>query len=208
MAGAALDILNDDLATFNARGPAFVTFGEVMVRDTPADNERLERTRLVNLSMAGSELTLAMALQPPGRPVRFITRVPDNPYGWALRDLARAQGLDTSHFVWAPRAELIGRFLYELGRTPRRESAGTSACTRRPVSLGAGMVDWPAALADCRLLHTSGITFGLARHSGYERNYLPGGAQGGAGGRPPAAWSAWTITIARRSGARRRRSRR
>ena len=37
--------------------------------------------------------------------------------------------------------------------------------------LGAGMVDWRAALKDARLFHTSGITFGLAAHSRYERNY-------------------------------------
>jgi 2-dehydro-3-deoxygluconokinase len=38
--------------------------------------------------------------------------------------------------------------------------------------LGPGMVDWQEALRDCRLFHTSGISFGLATHSGYERNYL------------------------------------
>jgi hypothetical protein len=42
---ATLNILADDLTALNAQGPAFVTFGEVMVRDTPADDERLERTR-------------------------------------------------------------------------------------------------------------------------------------------------------------------
>jgi len=34
------------------------------------------------------------------------------------------------------------------------------------------MVDWAAALQDCKLFHTSGITFGLANHSGYAHNYL------------------------------------
>jgi sugar/nucleoside kinase (ribokinase family) len=34
------------------------------------------------------------------------------------------------------------------------------------------MVDWESALRDCKLFHTSGITFGLAYHSKYERNYL------------------------------------
>jgi 2-dehydro-3-deoxygluconokinase len=38
--------------------------------------------------------------------------------------------------------------------------------------LGACMVNWKNLLRDCRLLHTSGITFGLAAHSKYERNYL------------------------------------
>jgi 2-dehydro-3-deoxygluconokinase len=37
--------------------------------------------------------------------------------------------------------------------------------------LDAGMVDWEAALKDALLFHTSGITFGLATHSRYERNY-------------------------------------
>jgi 2-dehydro-3-deoxygluconokinase len=34
------------------------------------------------------------------------------------------------------------------------------------------MVDWDSALKDCQLFHTSGISFGLATHSGYERNHL------------------------------------
>ena len=37
--------------------------------------------------------------------------------------------------------------------------------------LDADMVDWHALLRDARLFHTSGITFGLATHSGYERNH-------------------------------------
>jgi len=37
--------------------------------------------------------------------------------------------------------------------------------------LGAGMVNWEAALQGARLFHASGINFGLATHSGYERNF-------------------------------------
>jgi 2-dehydro-3-deoxygluconokinase len=37
--------------------------------------------------------------------------------------------------------------------------------------LDAGMVDWRSVLRDARILHSSGITFGLATHSGYERNH-------------------------------------
>jgi 2-dehydro-3-deoxygluconokinase len=38
--------------------------------------------------------------------------------------------------------------------------------------LGRGMVDWKTALRDARLLHSSGISFGLAYHSKYDCNYL------------------------------------
>lgn len=166
------DIVKEDLSPFVNGGATFVTFGEVMVRDMPADNERPERTRKVWISMAGSELTLAVMLSRLGIPASFITRVPDNPYGWMLRNLAREQGVGAEHFVWADRAEPIGRFLYELGRTPRAGAVWYQRRFSAASRLGAGMVDWGAALKDARLFHTSGITFGLSAHSGYERNYL------------------------------------
>jgi 2-dehydro-3-deoxygluconokinase len=165
------EITRDDLARFANRGPAFVTFGEVMVRDTPADMERPERTRLVHLSMAGSEYTLAMGLSRLGIPSAFITRVPDNPYGRALRNTAREQGVNVDHIVWAPKTEPIGRFIYEIGRTPRKNTGVYQRMFSAASRLDAGMVDWQAALKHARLFHASGITFGLATHSRYERNY-------------------------------------
>jgi 2-dehydro-3-deoxygluconokinase len=165
------EITRDDLSQFANRGPAFVTFGEVMVRDTPADMERPERTRLVNLSMAGSEYTLAMGLSRMGIPSAYITRVPDNPYGWALRNIAREQGVNVQHIAWAPKTEPIGRFIYEIGRTPRKDTGVYQRMFSAASRLDAGMVDWKAALKDARLFHSSGITFGLAIHSKYERNF-------------------------------------
>lgn len=165
------DIVKDDLSALGSQGPAFVTFGEVMVRDTPADMERPERTRMVYLSMAGSEYTLAIALSRLGIPSSFITRVPDNPYGRAVRNIARAEGVSTDHFVWAPKTEPIGRYIYELGRTPRQTTGVYQRMYSAASKLDAGMVDWRAALRGARLFHTSGITLGLAIHSGYARNY-------------------------------------
>ena len=165
------EITRDDLSQFAKRGPAFVTFGEVMVRDTPADLERPERTRLVNLSMAGSEYTLAMGLSRLGIPSSYITRVPDNPYGRALRNIAREQGINTDHIAWAHKTEPIGRFIYEIGRTPRKNTGVYQRMFSAASRLDAGMVDWKAALKDATLFHSSGITFVLATHSKYERNF-------------------------------------
>lgn len=172
MATLKYDITADDLSPFEGKGPAFVTFGETMVRDTPVDMQRLEGTSQVHISLAGSELTLAMLLARFGIPVAYVTRVPDNPYGWLVRDTSRAQGINTDYVVWAAKTELIGRFLYELGRTPRPAVGWYQRKYSAASKLGAGMVDWTSALSDCRLFHTSGISFGLAPHSGYDRNYL------------------------------------
>ncbi len=167
----AYDILKDDLSRFEQAASAFVAFGEVMVRDTPADLERPERTRLVHLSLAGSEYTVALALARLGIPSAYVTRVPDNPYGHAARNIARENGVNTDHFVWAPRPDPIGRMIYEIGRTPRRSVSIYQRKYSAVSKLGPGMVDWKDALKGTRVLHTSGITFGLAAHSGYERNY-------------------------------------
>ena len=166
------DITKDDLSGFNHKGPAFVTFGETMLRDTPADMQRAEMAKVVHIAFAGSEYTLAMLLARFGVPSAYITRVPDNPYGWLLRDTARGQGINTDHFVWAPKAEPIGRFIYEIGRTPRKNTGWYQRMYSAASRLDSGMVDWDSALKDCQLFHTSGISFGLATHSGYERNYL------------------------------------
>jgi len=167
-----LRIVEDDLSELHGVGPVFVTLGETMVRDSPADQERLERARKIHLSMAGSEFTLAMMLCRLGVPSSYVTRVPDNPYGWLLRNTAEEQGVDTTHFVWAEKTEPIGRFLYELGRSPRRGAGWYQRKYSAASKLDAGMVRWEAALRDARLLHASGISFGLSTHSGYERNYM------------------------------------
>jgi 2-dehydro-3-deoxygluconokinase len=163
-------ITKDDLSAFRGTLP-FVTMGEVMVRDTPADEERPERTRLVRLSMAGSEYTLAMGLTRLGIPSSYITRVPDNAYGKQVAAIAREHGMNTDHIVWAPKTEPIGRFIYEIGRTPRKDVGTYQRMYSAASRLDAGMVDWQSALKEARLFHTSGITFGLANHSRYERNY-------------------------------------
>jgi 2-dehydro-3-deoxygluconokinase len=170
--GLTLDITKDDLTAFSGKGPAFVTFGEVLIRDTPGDMQRLERTNFVNISLAGSEYTLAMVLARFGIPSAYITRVPDNPYGWLIRDTGRSQGINTDYLVWAPKAEPIGRFLYELGRSPRKSVGWYQRMYSAASKLECGMVDWRSALRDCQLFHSSGITFGLSSHSKYDRNYL------------------------------------
>jgi 2-dehydro-3-deoxygluconokinase len=166
------DITKDDLSGFGSESPAFVTFGETMVRDTPADLQRPECAKQVQISMAGSEYTLAMVLARFGISSAYITRVPDNPYGWLLRDTARGQGVNTNYIVWAPKTEPIGRFIYELGRTPRKSVGWYQRMYSAASRLAPGMVDWKSALKGCKLFHTSGITFGLATHSGHDRNYL------------------------------------
>jgi len=167
-----INIVTDDLSEYYDKGPAVVTFGEVMIRDMPADYQRPEFTRKVYLSLAGSEFTLATLLARFKIPTAYVTRVPDNPYGWMVRNSGRSLGINVDQIVWAPKAENIGRLIYETGRTPRRDMVWYQRMNSAASKLAPGMVDWKYLLRDCKIFHTSGITFGLANHSGYDQNYL------------------------------------
>ena len=152
--------------------PLFLSLGEVMIRDTPADEQRLERTRNVNISAAGSEFSIAVGISRLGNASRFLTRLPDNPYGRMIERLALEQGVDSSFFVWSERTDLIGRYLYEIGVTPR---AGVGIYQRKYSAasrLEPAMLAIEKAVQGVSLIHTSGISLGLSFHSGYERNYL------------------------------------
>ncbi len=165
-----LNILKDDLSAFAGRGAAFVTFGETMVRDTPAGpatprngpaGAPLARRRRVHAGNGAARF---------GIPGAYIARA-DNPYGWLIRDFAQGQGVTPTTSPGRRRASRWAASSMRSG-APARASAGTSACTPRPADWPPSMVDWSSALAGCQLLHTSGITFGLAAHSKYERNFL------------------------------------
>jgi 2-dehydro-3-deoxygluconokinase len=143
---------------------------------------------MVYLSMAGSEYTLAMGLARLGISASFITRVPANPYGRAVRNIARENGIHTDHIVWAPKTEPIGRFIYEIGRTPRKNTGIYQRMYSAASKLDAGMVDWQAALARCKLFHTSGISFGLSTHSGYSHNPLLATYLEAAAHKPKDCW--------------------
>jgi 2-dehydro-3-deoxygluconokinase len=167
-----ISLADEDLSRFAGKRAVVVALGETMLRDTPADMQRPEQTRLVHLSLAGSECTVAIMLARLGIPAAYVSRLPDNPYGWLLRDTVRGQGVNTDYLVWAPKGEPIGRYIYEIGRTPRQNVGWYQRMFSAASRLDAGMVNWPAVMQDCALFHTSGITFGLAAHSGYARNYL------------------------------------
>jgi 2-dehydro-3-deoxygluconokinase len=169
------NILKDDLSVYDGVEPAFVTFGETMIRDTPADMQRAERTRQIDISLSGSEHILCVGLSRLGIPCRYITRTPDNPYGWMLRNVSREQGIDTSYFVWAHKTELMGRYIYELGRTPRRSTAWYQRKYSAASQFGAGMVNWEAALKGARLFHASRDQLWAGNPQRVRAQFQPGG---------------------------------
>ncbi len=166
------DITSDNLSAFAGKGPAVVTFGRSLVRDTPSDIQRLERTGAVNISLAGSEYTLAaiwrgLEFHPPISPESRTIRTA----GWsAIRRAAWASTPITSCRLRTPNRS--GGFYMSSARRRARVPVDTSACTR--LRAGSGQETWtgnrrsaiarsctyPASALGCpTTASTTGITF-------------------------------------------------
>ena len=138
-----------------------VTFGETMLRLSPPDFQRLEQATSLNVSVGGSELTVAAGVARLGLSSAWVSRLPDNALGRMVRNKAREMGVDTKHIVWSP-DDRLGLYFVEYGASPRASSVlydrSPSAISRiRP-----GEIPWESVLEGCRLFHVSGITPALS----------------------------------------------
>lgn len=138
-----------------------VTFGEAMVRLSPPNFQRLEQTTTLDMSVGGAEYNVAAGVTRFGLSAAWVSRMPDNPLGWFVRNQVRLFGVDTSHIVWTD-GDRMGLYWLEFGASPRApgvlyDRTGSAMSRVRP-----GEIDWKAAFAGARLFHCSGITPALS----------------------------------------------
>lgn len=140
-----------------------VTFGEAMIRMTPPNHERLERTLSLDLTVGGAELNTAVALRCLDVPSAFVTVLPENGLGRLIDRSARAHGVDTSGIIWVDERDgRAGLYFLEEGTDPR-PSAVTYDRQETAISrVTPGAFDWHALLDGAASLHLSGITLALS----------------------------------------------
>ncbi len=91
-----------------------VTFGEVLLRICPSDpGVRLDVPSKYNLSPAGSEANVAVALANLNLPVEFITSLPDDALGQMIIKEIRKHGVNVNNVIFQPGR--TGLFFQERG---------------------------------------------------------------------------------------------
>lgn len=138
-----------------------LTFGETMLRLSPAGTARLASTSALDVWVAGSESNVAAALAALGVSVTWVSRLPSNALGRKIADMLRGWDIGTEHIVWTDARERVGLFFLEPGSAPRP----TSVIYDRAHSAASRLV--PADISDAlidahRHLHVSGITPALS----------------------------------------------
>jgi 2-dehydro-3-deoxygluconokinase len=139
--------------------PAAVTYGEMLLRLSPADAMPLFGSERLRADFGGAEANVAVALSHLGVTCEYVTRLPDSLLGDAALDALRREGVGVRHVLRGP--ERLGLYFVE----PSGDVAATRIVYDRRHSafaaISAEMLAWPAILGGARWFHGTGITAAL-----------------------------------------------
>ena len=135
---------------------SIVTFGEIMLRISPRNKEKLFQTQNLIGTFGGAEGNVAVSLANYGENVALITMLPANPVGDACVAELRRFGVDTS--LVRRSGDRVGIYYAETGACCRPskviyDRANSSISQAKP-----GDFDWDALLQGVEWFHTTGIT--------------------------------------------------
>ena len=141
-----------------------VTFGEIMGRLCPPDHLRFRQAMpgSVDLTFAGAEANVAASLSMLGKPVRFVTALPQNDLTTACLASLAGLGVDTRQIVTIQNGR-FGLYFVETGANQRpsrviydRDGSSFSIAS-------AAVYDWDTIFDGASWFHTTGISPALSR---------------------------------------------
>jgi 2-dehydro-3-deoxygluconokinase len=139
----------------------FVTFGELLLRFSKLDHQRLSQGDYFTSKYGGSEANVAVSLATLGNEVEYITRLPETPVGHAGAQNLMQLGVGCHYIQWG--GQRIGTYYMEPAAGMRSAKViydrANSACSE----LKPGMILWREILKDASVLHVSGITAAISQ---------------------------------------------
>ncbi|MCE5189429.1 MAG: sugar kinase [Eubacteriales bacterium] len=137
-----------------------VTFGEVMGRLNPHGYLRIVQADEYELTFAGGEVNVAVAVANFGGQASFVTKLPKNDLTTRALRLIRGYNVNTEHIVFG--GDRLGMYYVEKGASQRpskvvydRKYSSISTARREDF-------DWDAILAGASWFHFTGITPALS----------------------------------------------
>jgi 2-dehydro-3-deoxygluconokinase len=138
-----------------------MTLGEVLLRLSVPAGIRLENATKLDISPAGAEANVAVALAQLGHRVGWFSSLPATPVGRMATNEMRRAAVDLSKVLWRDSGR-VGTFFVEFAAPPRAIQVYYDRANSCVSQLTANDVDWDYIL-DARLIHLSGITPALSR---------------------------------------------
>lgn len=138
-----------------------VTFGEIMLRMTRPDKERIIQGSAWKGFFGGSEANVAVSLAMFGDKVEYVTRLPQNKIGMACMNEIRKYNVGTDYIALG--GDRLGLYYYEESAALRSSSIVYDREDSSLTTIQAGMIDWGKAFSQAKLFHWSGISSALSQ---------------------------------------------
>lgn len=137
-----------------------VTFGEVMLRLSPLNYERIIQSQLFQSRFSGAEANVATSLAYYGNKVRFVSKFPDNVLGDAAENSIRHYGVDTSFCVKG--GQRLGIYYTEKGASQRASAVLYDRKGSAFSDSSKNDYNWREIFKDTTWFHLSGINLSIS----------------------------------------------
>ena len=138
-----------------------ISLGEVMLRLSPPDKEKISQCETFEKKAGGSELNVASGAAFLGVRSAIITKLPDNKIGRFIRYKIRYGNVSDDYIVNDTSDEKrLGIYYYESGAYPRKSSVVYDRANSSVCSLKLNEIS-PSVYDKARVFHVSGITMAL-----------------------------------------------
>ncbi len=153
---------NNHFFTLNKANPKFITAGEIMLRLTPPNYEKIQMSSRFDASYGGSEANIAMALANLGIDSTFFSVVPNNNLGKSAVRMLRSNDVHCGPVILSTQEETpthrLGTYYLEAGYGIRASNVTYDRKHSAITEYDFSKVDLDALLEHYDWLHLSGIT--------------------------------------------------
>ena len=140
-----------------------VGFGEIMLRLSSIDNERLFQSQNLNATFGGAEANVCVLASILGFKSRYVTSLPDNSLGKKVEELLLSYRVDTSKISW--KGKRLGIYFVDKGNNYR---VSNIIYDREYSSISNALIgdfDWDKIFNDVSIFHISGITPAISKNA-------------------------------------------
>ncbi|WP_442846400.1 sugar kinase [Leeuwenhoekiella sp. H156] len=140
-----------------------ITFGEVLLRLSPAENRKLMQAKSLDFFFGGTEMNVGASLAYLGEPVKHITAVSNDLVGEAALASMRQYGLDVSSVQKVNHP--IGQYVLEVGSAMRSSQIAYNRLHGSFANIQADQIDWDAEFEDVGFFHWTGISPAISENA-------------------------------------------
>lgn len=139
-----------------------VSFGEIMLRLTPENREKLAFSSTFRKHAGGAELNVAAGVSQLGLKSAVITKLPQNEIGHFIRNQIKSWGVNDEYLVSDQSPDgRVGIYFYEQGASPKKPSVVYDRKHSSVNSISADEID-SSIYTQTKLFHVSGISLAVS----------------------------------------------